>query len=75
MAFCALETATFEPFGRGFGAIVPFGGCGRSCAIIVYIERFELEMGRDVTEAGAGSVNNNRFDKRDLVLTVPLYPG
>jgi hypothetical protein len=32
--FLRLETATFEPFGRGFGAIAPFGGCGRSCAMV-----------------------------------------
>ena len=40
-----------------------------------FVERFELAMGRDVTEAGAGSENNNRCHKRDLVLTVQLYPG
>ena len=73
--FLRLETATFEPFGRGFGAIAPFGGCSRPRAIIVFVERFELEMGRDVTEAGAGSEDNNRCHKRDLLLTVPLYPG
>ena len=44
-------------------------------ALLLSFERIELAMGRDVTEAVAGSENNNRCHKRDLVLTVPLYPG
>ena len=48
---------------------------GRSWGIIAFVKSFELAMGRDVTEVGAGSENNNRCHKRDLVLTVPLYPG
>jgi hypothetical protein len=56
---------------------VPPGACGSFArlGIIAFVERFELEIGLDVTEVGAGSENNNRCHKRDLVLTVLLYPG
>src|SRR5258706_11923438 len=44
---------------------VPLGACGNFArlGIIAFVERFELEIGLDVTEVGAGRVNDNRRHK------------